>query len=163
MSMLFWRGTGSVRFLPTIAGTAGPTAAEITAGSDLSAAVTAIAGFETQLNRVGVPVLSSSTELQTDGPQTFVDSSLTMVEDDGTGTDADSLLRISALTLLADGVSGYFVLSRVKRTLVTGDKVYVFPGKVGANNPGWTLDANVRTTTINVVLTAAARKAVAVI
>lgn len=163
MGMFFWRGKGGVHFVPTIAGTAGPTVAEITAGIDISAALTAVSGFTTQLNRVGVPVLSSSTEEQIDGPQQFVDSSVTCIDDDGSGSDAEALARQAAATTMVDGATGYFVFSRTTRTLAAGAKVFVFPGKVGAQNPAWTLDANVAASEYAIVLTGAARKNVAVL
>jgi hypothetical protein len=163
MAVFFWRGTGGSWFLPTIASaSAGPTTTEVTSGTPLTACITGVSGFSTKLNRVGFPVLSTSVEEQTDGPQTPEDCGLTLIEDNGTGSDATALARRAAVTALVDGAAGYIVMSRTKQTLVAADKVYVYPVKVGAANPGWSLDANVSTIQVDFALTGSVRKAVAV-
>lgn len=165
MSMQFWRGSGAVMWVPAVAGTAGPTLAELTAGTDVSPAVVAVEGFITQLNRIGQPILSEEVEVQIDGPQTFVDSSLTIVEDDGTGTDADAEARQDAMETLIDNATGYVLFSRNIKAAVldTGDPVFLFPVRVGAANPVWTLDAEPERTKIDFVITAAPRKNVLVL
>lgn len=139
--MFFRRGKSSARLVLTIANKAAPTAAELTAGTDLSKAVAAIAGFETTLNRINQPVMAYSEELQIDGPQTFADASMTLLEDDDTGVDGDSVARVAAYTALDEGTSGYIVLAPKKAgALVATDDCEVWPIRVGARNRGWGLE-----------------------
>jgi len=135
----FRRGTSGAWFVPTIASTSAPTASEIIAGTDLGAAVTAIENFETTTSRISQPVLKYKVNPQIDGEQTFGDASMTLLEDNGvSGTDSAALQ--AAYTALADGATGFIVLSPKKQTPIAADKVEVWPVKVGANNRAWTMD-----------------------
>ena len=161
MSKFFYRGKGSLKFVPTLTDYTAPTATQVNSGTDLGKAVVNISGFVTKLNRVNTPVLDYDVEVQIDGPQTFQDSSLQLLEDDGV-TDADSAAIAAAQAALVDEATGYFVFCRTaKGTLTAGDKVYVFPARIGSNNPSWTLAAEPARSEIDVVLTAAPVKNVA--
>lgn len=135
----FRRGVSGAWFVPTISSTSAPTAVEIAAGTELSAAVTAIENFETATSRISQPVLKYRVNPQIDGEQTFGDASMTLLEDDGvSGTDSAALA--AAYTALADQVTGFIVLSPTSAAPAASDKVEVWPVKVGANNRQWTLD-----------------------
>lgn len=139
--LFFRRGKSGAMFVPTIANKSAPTVAELTAGVAIGRAVAAIAGFETTLNRINQPVMAYSEELQIDGPQTFADASMTLLEDDGTGSDADSIERVAAATALVEQASGYIVLSPKKAgALVATDKCEVWPVRIGAVNRSWALE-----------------------
>lgn len=141
--MFFRRGKSSAILCPTVAGfdDAEITVAELTAGVNLSKAVTAIAGFETTLNRINTPVMAYAEELQSDGPQTFADASMTLVEDDGTGTDGDSVARKAAYIALDEQATGIMALAPKKAgALIAGDDVELWPVRVGARNRGWGLE-----------------------
>lgn len=139
--MFFRRGKSSARVVLVCANPAAPTAAELAAGTDLSAAVAAIGGFETALNRINQPVMKYAEELQIDGPQTFADASMTLLEDDGTGADADSTARQDAYLALDEQSTGWMALAPKKGgTLIAGDDVEMWPFRVGARNRGWGLE-----------------------
>lgn len=158
MSVYFRRGQSAASFVPTIASTtAGPTAAELSAGTDITAAVTALGGFETSLNRINTPLMSQKEELQVDGPQTLGDGTITIVDDDGVSSSG-STVRVAARTALAEGVSGYLVVSPSKQAPTTGDKVDVWPIKVGALNRNLGLDAALATSVAQLAFTAQPRK-----
>ena len=139
--LFFRRGKSGAIFCPTIADKAAPTVAEITAGTPIGRAVATITGFETSLNRINQPVMAYAEELQVDGPQTFTDASMVLLEDDGTGSDDDSTERTAAYTALVEGASGYIVLvPKSAAAPAAATKVEVWPVKVGARNRSWSLD-----------------------
>lgn len=162
MSAFFLRGKGGVRFVTTIANTSAPTAAELAAGVALERAVTAIDGFNTQLNRVQTPVLAYRQELQHDGPETFADSGLTIIDDDGTGTDVDSVAYAAAATALVKGATGYLVFCRTHQTMAATRKVWVYPVRVGSVQAGWTMDATLASSRVEIVITGEPKEKVTV-
>lgn len=164
MSMKFWRGSGCVLYVATIANPASPTASEMSSGVDLSAGINAVRGFTSQVNRIGVPLLLSDTDVQVNGPASFVDSGFDLIEDDGTGSDVNDVARRTAITTLAKDTAGYFVFSRFKKkaALTSSSKVDVFTGFVGAANRDWAMDANVAKVAIDIILTAAPQQNVSV-
>lgn len=150
MSLYMLRGRGGAWWLPSVADPSGnPTDAERAAGIPLSAAFNAIAGLEPQQNKINVAVLKYKTEAQIGGPETFQNVSITIVEDDGTGTDADAQERQDALTTMTEGTSGVLILSRTKQTLAAGDKVFSIAASIDSQTPNWNLDAAAATTAIN--------------
>lgn len=158
MSVYFRRGQSAIFVVPTIASTtAGPTAAELTAGVDITAAVTALGGFETSLNRINTPLMSQKEELQVDGPQTLGDGTITIIDDDGV-VSSGSTDRTGARTALVEGGSGYLVISPSKLAPTTGDKVDVWPYKSGALNRDLSLDAQLARSVCQVAFTGAPRK-----
>lgn len=163
MGLFFRRGQSNMTFLTALASTSLiPTAAEITAGVDLSKAILGVTGFNTTLNRVNTPVLDYAQEIQVAGPQTFGDASLTLADDDGT-TSADSTARVAARTALAEGTNGYIVIAASRRGKpVAATKVDVWPVLVGALNREITLDAQIARSTAQLAITGAAAKDVAV-
>src|SRR5436305_14009746 len=109
MAVYFRRGQSYAAWVPTIASTsAGPTTTELGAGTELTAAITALSGFETSLNRINTPLMSQKEELQVDGPQTLGDATLTIIDDDGVSSSG-SAARAAARTALAEGAVGYVV------------------------------------------------------
>lgn len=164
MSMFFWRGRGEALYVATIANPAAPTAAEIAAGIVLSAGLTAVSGFETTVNRVAVPVLASDVDIQMNGPAQFGDSTLSLVEDDGVGSDPDDVLRRTAVTTLAKDTTGYIVMCRNKKkaAMIAAVKVDVFPGYVGGNNKDWSLDASATRRNVAWIQTSAPKQDVAI-
>lgn len=164
MSMKFWRGSGCVLYVATIANAAAPTASEIAAGIDISLGINAVRGFGSTVNRIAVPLLAYDTDVQVNGPATFVDSGFDMIEDDGVGSNADDVARRTAITTLAPNTAGYFVFSRFKKkaAMIAAVKVDVFTGFVAASNKDWSMDANVAKRTVDVILTAAPNQDVAI-
>jgi hypothetical protein len=163
VGLYFRRGQANITFCTAIASTTlVPTAAEITAGVDLSKAILGVTGFNTTLNRVNTALLDYAQEVQVAGPQTFGDASLTIADDDGVAS-ADSTARVAARTALAEGTNGYIVIAASKRGKPTSStKVDVWPVLVGALNREITLDAQVARSTAQLAITGAAAKDVAV-
>lgn len=163
MTMQFFRGKGEALYVATIANAAAPTASEIAAGVPLSLGVTALRGFTSSVNRVGVPVLAYDTDVQINGPATFTDSGFDLIEDDGVGSAADDIARRLAITTLAKGTTGYIVLcmSKKKAAMIAGVKVDVFTGFVAASNKDWSLDG-VAKRAVDIILTAAPAQDVAI-
>jgi hypothetical protein len=156
MSLNMFRGTGEAWFLPSIADGiqgGGPTVAEKTAGIPLGAGFNQIAGLEPQQNQINTPVLRSKTELQIDGPETFQQVVLTVVEDDGTGVDAESLERKAILTGMEAGAEGWLVLARYTQAPIAGAVLFFIHVKVAAQVPNWDLGASAETTAINLTPT----------
>jgi hypothetical protein len=139
MSLFFRRGQAGAWWIPTIA--LPLNIAEITAGQELHTAFAGVTGFDTQLNRINTPVLKYRRELQLDGPETFGDATITFIEDDGTGSDQDSVDRNDISDVMVEGASGYIVFHPNKQTLVASDIVEIWPVKIGARNRTWSLDA----------------------
>lgn len=139
--MFFRRGKSGCILCPTVADLSGPTVAEIAAGTPIGRAVNTISGFETSLNRINTAVMAHAQELQTPGPQPFVDASMVVIEDDGTGTDDDSVERQDAYDALVDGTTGVLVFIPQSTTAVAGTVVETWPIEVGARNRSWSLDA----------------------
>jgi hypothetical protein len=161
MGLYFRRGQSAARWLPTVASTtAGPTLAEYTAGVDLTPAITAIAGLETSLNRINTAVMNAREELQTNGPQTLGDATLTILDDDGT-VASGSTQRTAARTALAENANGYVFVLPHKVTATTGDKGDLFPALVGAVNRDYSLDAQLARSVVQLAITGAPRKEVA--
>lgn len=129
MARFFRRGYSKVRWLPSVAGSS-PTRPEITAGTDLSASLADLAGFQLSNNPITTPDLGTSFDTQIDGPDSTDDSSLTFYDD-----NAASTIR----TLLAKGVSGYIVLFPYGD--VSTKRCEVWNVKSTGVNDQWTLDA----------------------
>lgn len=161
-SLYFRRGKSNAFFLLTIAGAAGPTLAEITAGTELSAAVGGMSGWETSLNRVNQPVLKYVQDYQVPGPQQYGDAQMTFIDDDGLGSDTDSTARQAVSTAMVVNTTGFIVLSPKKLVPIAGTKVHVFPVLVGARNDAFTLDAELAKYVVDFAISGAARKDVAV-
>lgn len=161
--LFFRRGKSGAIFVPTIADKAAPTVSEITAGTAIGRAVATITGFETSLNRINQAVMAYSQELQVDGPQTFTDASMVLLEDDGTGSDADSVERTAAYTALVEGASGYIVLvPKTAAAPTSTTKVEVWPVKIGARNRSWSLDTETARYSVQFAISGAPNKAAVV-
>jgi len=162
MGMFFRRGTTGVRFVPTIALLGSPTAAEITAGTDLGPALAGMEGFETSLNRINIALLKYRQEVQVDGPQTFGDAKLTLIEDDGTGAAGDDLARKTIYTVLAEQATGFVVINPVANIFTAAAKVEVWPIRIGSKNRSFTLDAEPARYVTELAITGAQDKAAVV-
>lgn len=141
MSMFMRRGKSATLIAATLADPDNPTLPEIAAAEEISAAVIALEGFETTVNRINQPVQKYAQELQIGGPQQFQDVSILLAEDDGVGSDADSVERQAAKTALVEGATVYAILSPRSATVAAATKVHVWPVKVDAVNPSFALDA----------------------
>jgi hypothetical protein len=79
----FRRGVSKAVFVPVIANRTRRRVAELTAGTDLSAAVNSITGFTTDTSRISEPVLAYKQNPQADGEQTFGNAAMKLMEDNG--------------------------------------------------------------------------------
>lgn len=129
MARYFRRGISKIKFAPAVAGTS-PTRAEITAGVDLSASVSAINGFQFSNSPITTPDLSDNFDSQITGPDTAGDSSLNFYDDDTSTT---------VRTTLAKGTPGFILLFPLG-DIVT-KRVEKWPITSLGVNDEWTLDA----------------------
>lgn len=122
MARFFRRGKTKFRFVPTIASTSLiPTAAEVTAGTDLTGNVAGVAGFSFSNSPIPVPDMSAVFTGSIPGEDAGADSSLTFYEDTTTNT---------LQTTLAKGVGGYIVVffaGTAGANPAAGDKCEVWP------------------------------------
>ena len=162
MGMFFRRGTTGVRWVPTVADMAAPTAAEIAAGVDLGPALAAMEGFETSLNRINQPLLKYKQEVQIDGPQQFGDAKITLIEDDGTGATGDDLERKTIYTSLAEQSTGVVVINPTAQTFDAAAKVETWPARIGSKNRSFSLDAEPARYVCELAITGAQNKAAVV-
>jgi hypothetical protein len=119
MSKFFRRGKTRVYFCTSISNPAAPTAAEINAGTNLSANVNDMAGFSYSTNQLPTPALDSAFTPSIGGPQVTDDSSITIYLD-----SASNPLR----TTLAVGAAGFIVWVDYKASgnIAASDKVDVY-------------------------------------
>lgn len=121
-------------FVLTIANAASPTAAEITAGTDITDDIRSVTGFGVDPGYVPVPTMKGGRAPKLTTAGVLQDSSLTMAEH---STYAANTIKQA----LADNTSGYIVISRYKKApLAAADKVDVFPVTIGSNNRTHTVD-----------------------
>lgn len=107
MAKFFRRGKSKIYFLPAVANQSSPTGTEITAGTDLSPVVQAVAGFQLTNTPIATPDLSTPFNKSIPGEDTTAASTLTFYDDDGTGTPG---ISATVRTALAKGTIGYIVL-----------------------------------------------------
>lgn len=119
------RGKTRVFFVPTIANQAAPTAAEIAAGTELSAKVADIAGFSSSLDRIDAPDMSSNFTPTVPGEAKVADSSLQIYLE-----SISNPLRAT----LAQNTTGFIVFCDYKPSgaLAAADVVDVYPVTVGS-------------------------------
>lgn len=129
MAKFFRRGVSLVRFLPAVANQAAPTSGEISAGTVLTAAISAINGFQMSNSPIPVPDLATVFTPQINGEDTVADSSFTLNDDDTTTT-----IR----TALAKGTSGFILLQPYGAT--AAKRCEVWPVKVTGYNDEWSVD-----------------------
>lgn len=120
MSKFFRRGKTRVYFCTTITAPTGPAAAEINAGTQLTANVNDMAGFSYTTNQIPTPALDNPFTPSIGGPQVTDDSSITIYLD-----SASNPLR----TTLALGATGFIVWVDYKASgnIAAADKVDVYP------------------------------------
>lgn len=115
------------KFCATISNTASPTAAEWTSGTDITNDIATVTGFEAAAQFVETPTMQGGVVTKISGRQTLGDCSITFDEH---LVSADNTI----LALLADGTTGYIVISRYTKTPAAGDKVEVWPVTVAGTN-----------------------------
>lgn len=139
--LFFRRGKSSWWYVAALTNYLTPTATAINGGTLLDKAIADLSGWDTQLNRINEPWWDSNVDIQTDGPQQLGDASFTFFDDDGTGSDANSVARQAVDTLMVEGLAGFIVNAPKKKgTVVAADKVNVWPVKLGARNTDYSLD-----------------------
>lgn len=109
-------GKRRVVFVPTIAAKSAPTSVEITAGTDVTAEMNAISGFDTTSSMVDVPDFGTRYTAKVPGMGSSGDSSITLYCSDSAS---------DARTLLVQDLTGYIVI--FPEGIVTGRKCNVYP------------------------------------
>lgn len=112
-------GTTRYYWVTTIANYTSPTRAELNAGSDLTAEISAVSGFATSSDQQDTPDLGSRFTGKIPGRITADDSSITMYLSSNSS---------DVRTLLPRDTAGYVVI--FPEGDVTGQKMDIFPAKV---------------------------------
>lgn len=114
-------GIRKYTFCPTIVSKAAPSVSELTAGTDLSGEVQAVAGFNVTTNMIDVPDAGSDYTSKIPGRTSTDDSSLTFYTDLGAS---------DVRTLFTRGDTGFVVI--YPEGIVTGGTLDVWPVTVTA-------------------------------
>lgn len=161
--LYFRRGKSEVVFVLTISNTAAPTVAEIAAGVPMSDVIAAMSdGWKVALNRVSQEVLGSQQDRQVDGPIQPGDASMSLLDDDGTGSDDDSVYAQAVSTAMVIGTQGYVVISPRKKVIIAATKVHVYPVKIGQRNDDMSLATQPARYDVDFVITGEVKQSVAV-
>ena len=142
MTEYYRRGTSEVHFLPAISTVTAPTAAERGAGTDLSASVSEMSGWEFDNAPIATPKLSTTFTTTITGPDEAGNPQIEFYDDDSSTTIRDAL---------AKGTTGFIVLSAIGAT--TSSRCQVFPVKTVGVNDDWTLAAEAAKFTVGFAVT----------
>lgn len=138
------KGTTKISFLPTIASVdLLPTAAEITAGTDYTAQISAMDGFSLENQPIETPDMASTFVSKIGGDDSAADSSLTFYEDSALD-DVE--------TELAKGTSGYIVIFS-KGNAPANKGMDVFPVTVVSNSKSYSTDNEAAKITVQFTIT----------
>jgi len=128
-------GTRKIYWVPTIANYLAPTRAELNAGTDLSAEVSAMTGWSVTSNTVDTPDMGSRFTSQVPGRLTSATNDVTLYNSQNSN---------DGRTLLVRDTNGFIVL--LWEGDVTGQKMDIFPVRVmsqavdsATENPGATV------------------------
>jgi hypothetical protein len=115
------RGVSKVYFVPTIASSPAPTAAEVNAGTNLTATIADIAGFSYTNQPITTPDLADNFDGKITGVDQTADSTLHIYEKRTTNTGRTTLVKGTAgyLVILFSGTAG--------ASPAAGDKADVWP------------------------------------
>lgn len=113
-------GTRRYTWVPTISNKAAPTSAELSAGTDLTAEVMAVNGFQVSSAQVDAPDAGSRFTAKIPGRITADDSSLTIYVTSTTAADVRSLLTRD--------LAGYVVI--YAEGIVTSKQCDIFPVRI---------------------------------
>lgn len=130
MARFFRRGVSKVFFCPAVASQSAPTAANITAGVDLSPSLADIGGWSLANTPIETPDLVDTFNSQINGEDKTADCTLTFYDDDTSTT---------VRTALAKGQVGFIVLAPYGNTV--GKRCEVWPVTSTGYNDQWTLGA----------------------
>lgn len=134
-------------FVPTIVSIAAPTAAEITAGTNLTPDLADLAGFGFESSQIDVPDMASPSQKQIPGANQLSPGELTIYEQKTPGTNP-------LLATLAKGVVGHVVIAPSKAGgVIATDKVEVWPVEVASLSRNYGSDAKGATYTIKLTIT----------
>lgn len=126
MARYFRRGVSKILFLPSMANKAAPTAGEISAGTDLTGAISDIGGFTYTNSPIDTPDLASTYTTTIPGEDTTDTPQLTFYDDNAS---------IAIRTALAKGVTGF--LLREPLGAGTGKRAETWPVTSTGVNDTW--------------------------
>lgn len=125
----FRRGVSETWFLPAVTSLAAPSAAEFTAGTNMTKAVASITGFAITNDPIKTPDLGSAFDSQIDGVDSAEDSGFSFYDD-----KTDVVLR----TALAKGTNGFVVLCPYGK--IATKRCEVWPVRSTGFNDAWDMD-----------------------
>lgn len=132
MARFFRRGKTKVVFTQTVGVLTAPTVSNITTGSDLTAAINDLTGFEFANKPIDTPDLATSFTSKIPGPDEAKDASLKYYRDSASNP-LDSTLAKDVLGFII--VGDYKILG----SWTSGDKVDVWPVQVASNSKEYSL------------------------
>jgi hypothetical protein len=138
------KGLSKIYFVPSLASTTSPSIAEITAGTNLGAAVSDISGFTFSNDPISTPDLASTFVPTIPGEDSSDNPSMTFYEDDTVTT---------LKTALAKGNDGFIVLMPVGATATKPAEVW--PVTSTGTNSNWSVGNDAATFTTQFAVTAA--------
>jgi len=127
MARFMRKGTTKIFFVPTIASKTAPTAAEVTAGTNLTGQIAEMSGFTFSNSPIQTPDMSTKFVSQIPGEDSTEDSSITFYED-----KSSNPIR----TALAKDTNGYIVIfsgGTAGANPAAADKCEVWPVTVSSN------------------------------
>lgn len=127
MARFMRKGITKVYFVPTITNKTAPTAAQVTAGTALTAQIAEISGFTFSNSPIQTPDMATKFVSQIPGEDTTEDSSITFYED-----KSSNPIR----TALAKDVNGYIVIfsaGTAGASPAAADKCEVWPVTISSN------------------------------
>lgn len=122
MARFFRRGITKIYFLPAVSNPAAPSSGEISAGTDLSAKIAAITGFQLSNTPIVTPDLVTTFDPQIPGVDAAANSDLTFYSDDTADT---------VKTTLSKGTAGFLLF--MLRGAGTGKPAETWPVTVTQN------------------------------
>lgn len=127
MSRFMRKGKTKLYWVPTIANTSAPTAAEVNAGTNMTPQIAEINGFTFTNNPIDTPDMATAFVSKIPGEDTVDSSNIMFYEDDTTNP---------IQTALAKGNSGYVVIfykGTAGASPAAADKAEVWPAQIASN------------------------------
>lgn len=153
MARFMRKGKAKFYWVPTIANKTAPTVAEITAGTQLTAQVAEVNGFEFTNNPIDVPDMASAFVSKIPGEDSIDDSSIVFYEDDTSNPiyTAQTKGNVGHVVIFYNGTAG--------ANPAIADKCEVWPAIVASNARRYTADNEAAQYQVTYALTAAPSQA----
>jgi hypothetical protein len=150
MPRFMQKGTTKFYWVLTLSSTTSPSAAQINAGTNMTAAIAEVNGFMFANNPITTPDMASTFVSSIPGEDTADASSLVFYENKGTGTNP-------ILTALVKGTAGYVVIfpwGTAGANPAAADVADVWPAQVASKSRGYSAGNEASKVTVVFTMTA---------